>query len=1001
MRISWDKYEVALLIDTYLITKDLSGIEKQEFYLELSSQLRQRAINMGSHIDDKFRNQNGIAMRIANIQYLFTGIGLSAYSTLDAVMCDMYLNNNKEFIEIINEAKSMVEGDKNTGISHHLFDKRKLDILCSAPIVESTGAEDDATSVQISYNRSESVSVCTDASILSVNFVAPLNLAYSKPVSLCIWGNEHPVRNWQSVYYEICEMLILQFPDSFGVLKDKSLIGNGRVDFTFEPERHGMARPKMLSNGMFYESNYSATDLMKRVKTLLDYFQISYQDCVVQYSLEREPHHSYVSAGQSIGAQLTYRKYTEWLISEGFSINTARSYASAIKASSDFAILRGIANMTVCNIKSKDEMNEFLTLLFADQEFAKLNASQHNRHHAALQKYSCFLEHKNSTLKTTLSPIVHSVRIKGIEVPLKQRAFRDWLLSKGFAPNSVSNYVSAVNTASQFAIDHNITGAGIYEIESNQELSEFISLLFSAPELIKMNISQHNRYSAALSKYYTYFCGEVFPLVSCSNCSRASSTIDETIRAKYVSLISEKFANGIRYDFSLELRNFKQLYQEMYGEIIEQNDDEIIHIIQAIGLDYNGRVYTLDSLLDASSRTALFDYINSAFSDGRKVLYYEALFSEFEEMFYSSRIFSTDMLKSYLEYCNNGSYFVQRSFITSKNEVGADPVDEVRQCMHDANCVMSYTDIEAALPFIPLAKIKQVLASYPEFIWVKTENYIHVNCVELSSSDLASIKSLIVSTIGSDGYMSGSELIREIQIQYPDIIEKNSLLHDSLNIGLRDVIKYHLINDFNFSGNIISPIQKPLSTWDVYANFCKHHESFTLASLEMLSDEIGTPIYFDAVYDNSLRICIDSFISKQKANFDIEAVDATIEKYCQGDYIAISEISSFALFPGIEYSWNGYLLEHYVYLFSHDYKILHAASFSAKGRSGAIVRRSSSFMDFGSLIADAIAKADVSLDSQSVLDYLVTAGYLGKRKYGDIESVIESAKQLRNQRGQR
>ena len=56
---SWDKYEVALLIEAYFeIKKDYK--RKKEILTDLSNSLRQRAINMGYTIDDEFRNLNGM-----------------------------------------------------------------------------------------------------------------------------------------------------------------------------------------------------------------------------------------------------------------------------------------------------------------------------------------------------------------------------------------------------------------------------------------------------------------------------------------------------------------------------------------------------------------------------------------------------------------------------------------------------------------------------------------------------------------------------------------------------------------------------------------------------------------------------------------------------------------------------------------------------------------------------------------------------------------------------
>ena len=64
----WDKYEAALLVEAYWkIQEDHS--QKKSIVSVLSSSLRARA---GFEIDDTFRNENGINMRLGEIDYLFS-----------------------------------------------------------------------------------------------------------------------------------------------------------------------------------------------------------------------------------------------------------------------------------------------------------------------------------------------------------------------------------------------------------------------------------------------------------------------------------------------------------------------------------------------------------------------------------------------------------------------------------------------------------------------------------------------------------------------------------------------------------------------------------------------------------------------------------------------------------------------------------------------------------------------------------------------------------------
>ena len=102
---NWDKYETALLIEAYFkIKADQS--QKETIVALLSSFLRKRA---SFEIDDTFRNENGINMRLAELDYIFSSgsVGLKNTSDLFREMVDTYLNNRTEFEKILLEAKEM------------------------------------------------------------------------------------------------------------------------------------------------------------------------------------------------------------------------------------------------------------------------------------------------------------------------------------------------------------------------------------------------------------------------------------------------------------------------------------------------------------------------------------------------------------------------------------------------------------------------------------------------------------------------------------------------------------------------------------------------------------------------------------------------------------------------------------------------------------------------------------------------------------------------------
>lgn len=105
---NWDKYETALLIEAYWSIK-ADHSKKRSIVATLSSSLRKRA---SFEIDDTFRNENGINMRLGELDYLFSegDIGLKNTSDLFREMVNLYLNDRSEYEKILLEAKAMTAG---------------------------------------------------------------------------------------------------------------------------------------------------------------------------------------------------------------------------------------------------------------------------------------------------------------------------------------------------------------------------------------------------------------------------------------------------------------------------------------------------------------------------------------------------------------------------------------------------------------------------------------------------------------------------------------------------------------------------------------------------------------------------------------------------------------------------------------------------------------------------------------------------------------------------
>lgn len=574
---------------------------------------------------------------------------------------------------------------------------------------------------------------------------------------------------------------------------------------------------------------------------------------------------------------------------------------------------------------------------------------------------------------------------------INSRSFSRYLSETlNMADATCRSYVSAINNCEAFAQEHQLASWQLYATDKHTA-QETVQLLLSNADFLSYNAKQHNRFRAAIQK----FLGFVGSDLTWAAPVKDDSEPAETYRDEgYEEVLRQYFKRGFRMDSPLEIRKFKRYYTATHDRELTDPDDDISKKIKQLCIIYEGKAFLPDVMLSEELKDELLNYIESAFADGKSAIYYQAIFAEFSDAFLDYHIHDADMLKSYLTFIGDGKFFINRSFISKTPDVSMDPLSEVRSCLQDYGRPATYDEIFAALPHLPQSKIKFILASNVEFVNNGRSEYFHESIVHLSDEELDGISEIIQRTIDEKDFIGGNELYDAIHAKYPYIIDENHILS---MYGFRDALKAKLGDKFSFKGNIISHSGQELSMADVFAKYARSHDTFTLSELQSLANNLATLIYFEAIYENSLRISRDQFVAKTAAHFPVEAMDEALDRICMGKYIPLLEATNFGAFPYVGFPWNIFLLEHYVASYSQKYMLLHS-SFNGTECAGAIVKRSAGIDSFDDLIVDLLANNQIEMKKAPVLQFLSDKGYLARRRYSEIESLIIKANAQRQRK---
>lgn len=442
------------------------------------------------------------------------------------------------------------------------------------------------------------------------------------------------------------------------------------------------------------------------------------------------------------------------------------------------------------------------------------------------------------------------------------------------------------------------------------------------------------------------------------------------------------FTYGIRLDSPIEFMRLKRFYESDTGKECSWSDEEIRKKIENSCFIHEGKGYVLSE----SACSAILSEIKELRDNAALIIYYDELFEKNEEWFIGHGIFSEDMLKSFIKKYSpdincKKAYFAWDS--KTENELLRDNIlaiwgDEV---LHD------YQDINQILEYVPIEKIKYALANNSCFVWNSMETYTTEKCFLITEEEKASIFEYVDKRVEADGSVSFAD------IPLQTVFDENYELSETAIYTL--VFESCLSEDFERYNHIISKKGQENNGVKLIEKYCLSKDEITIDELfEQWELRTGThrqaePL--DVAYSSMIRIDASTFVKEDKVKFSEAEIDKALDVLVVGDAIGLKEITSFALFPDCNYSWNLFLLESFCRRFSNTFKYMAVTTNSRN--AGAIVRKECKF-EYHELLAHVLVTKNIDLTEDIVMDYLYDNGFIARHSYKNIKELIELARTL-------
>jgi len=468
----------------------------------------------------------------------------------------------------------------------------------------------------------------------------------------------------------------------------------------------------------------------------------------------------------------------------------------------------------------------------------------------------------------------------------------------------------------------------------------------------------------------------------------SNTMLEPAFAQMIVDILTTHFSNGFRIGSPIELLRFRRFAAENFGNEIKLTDEELIKSISSCGILFGGKVYVIGNGIESKIR----NNVDLEVSNGAEIIYYSSFYARHEEWLFAGGVISEEMLKEilvkmYPKYVHKAKYFL----LKTGNGTELSKIKREILRIWGSDVMLNYEQLSERLPYIPLDKIKYVLAQNGDFIWNATGVYTHVSKVDVTDEECVAITDYVEVACQRDGYVSLSDVPLE------EIAERNYEL--SLTAIHNAVFEIVLSDKYDRRGKIITRKGDTLDALTIMKEYCRQLDKCSLQDLldfeRELTGESHRWIPMEAGYSVMVRADEDTYIAEKYVHFDVAGIDSALELLVTGEYLPLKSITTFAAFPHCGQPWNLFLLESYCRRFSDRFRF---EVLAVNSKNAGVIVRKSCRLSYPEIMADAAAKSGIPLEKMEVEEFLYDNGYIGKRSYSKTNELIRQAKAIRERR---
>lgn len=213
-----------------------------------------------------------------------------------------------------------------------------------------------------------------------------------RPKSFEYFGEKTTVTLWQPLYIGVCKKLAEDYPNVF-VSHDGAAIIGSKPELAKTSGIRQMRQPRSIyrmENGewFFAETYFRPSEILLRIKTLMDWCNVDYENLIVEYETPKSSTRSVIHPDVIIEQEQSWLPYAEWAKQSGFEKKEIDNDLLAFQKLNEIIEKEELSDYTLTQIRKVFVLERIWYMIESTQEWSALTLENKKIAKAAIGRYT-------------------------------------------------------------------------------------------------------------------------------------------------------------------------------------------------------------------------------------------------------------------------------------------------------------------------------------------------------------------------------------------------------------------------------------------------------------------------------------------------------------------------------------------------------------------------------------------------------------------------------------